>query len=409
MKTLVRSLLTAASVMVTVAPAYAQVSSPILGAQRSMRSDADIVRIQETAVSIEHLATELPVALSQGGGSIGVAPQLGAQSDFAAGPRIRAGALGAPVRAIFDERATPQASAAEAAPSMEAIAQNYGQGNLNSIFHYNDYLLEPSPVRYRPYRSAGRMFFTFDGTSWFTCTAALISSTILVTAGHCVHQGGNGAEGWIQEAYFVPSYDQRNGATPPFGRCNILRTATTTGWFNEGNIQQGYDVATALCGRSYNASYPRYQNEFPGSKLGYFGFCYENCRWDYQFLTQIGYPGNYYDGEYMTIGQHIETTTGGNNDYIFGSGMRGGSSGGPHVSNIGSIQDSSSDLGQLTTRNVIYAVTSWGYISEQWKIQGASPLSGVDNANNFRGLYNQMCRASRELVGRYSCRFLTAS
>ncbi len=120
----------------------------------------------------------------------------------------------------------------------------------------------------------------------------------------------------------------------------------------------------------------------------------------------------------MVVGQHIEVTgmpvppdedyLG--LDYIFGSGMRGGSSGGPHIANIGDISENADDqpvnVGQYSQRNVIFAVTSWGFVSNLWKLQGASPLSGVNNSNGFVALFNAACRRSRNLHGNYSCQTL---
>ena len=63
-----------------------------------------------------------------------------------------------------------------------------------------------------------------------------------------------------------------------------------------------------------------------------------------------------------------------------GSGMQGGSSGGPHIVNLGALSNSAADKGGYTTRNVVYAVTSWGYTDGLLMIQGASTtLSGPSN------------------------------
>lgn len=389
------------------APAAAQVMH-ILEPVATTMSSARYAEIEANATPMEQIVGELPNLDVQ----VSLAPALTQRSMASSMPAIRGPHRGRPVRYTVDERENTNREGGGGevrggAPGVQTQAgvspQNYGQGNLNSIFHYNDYLQFPAPVYYEPYRSAGKLFFTFNGTSWFSCTAALIDRAILVTAGHCVHQGGNGADGFIQQGYFVPSYRSQDGASQRYGRCDILRTSTTTGWANEGNIQNGYDVATALCGRTHSARWGAFNRYLMGGRMGHFGFCFENCRMQYQFLTQIGYPGNYYGGGAMTVGQHLETTATGTDDYIHGSGMRGGSSGGPHVSNIGVIYDTSTSQGQLTTRNVIYAVTSWGYTSHDFKIQGASPLSGVNNANNFRVMFNQMCWGSRHTYGAWSC------
>ncbi|WP_068296878.1 serine protease [Pararhodobacter sp. CCB-MM2] len=263
-------------------------------------------------------------------------------------------------------------------------------------------------------------FQKVSGGGWYTCTATLIARAILVTAGHCVYDGDPDNNGsWVgdsanfnSDGYFYPTYSDADGgtATPRFGRCRIERWSTTSGWFNGGGLDQAYDIGLALCGRLEGARLNRYNGTLPGQRLGYLSFCYSNCRQPYWFLSQFGFPGNYYDGGEMTVSQHVEVAgmpdpVGGSTtrDYIYGTGMRGGSSGGPHISNVGAISDSASNLGQYTVRNVIFAVTSWGFTNAQWKIQGASPLSGVNNDINFQRMFNQMCRVSRRTYGRNSC------
>lgn len=276
-----------------------------------------------------------------------------------------------------------------------ASPENYGQNKKNTIYHYNDYLQEPYPAKYYPQRAVGYFYFKASNNKWYHCTAALIKRSILVTAGHCVHDGGNKGAGWIKSAKFYPA---RSGNTYPYGYCTVRRVYTTSGWYNNGQLDKGYDVGLAVCNKRKGTS------KEMGQYTGYFGFCYSNCLQKYWFMTQIGYPGNYYSGTYMTVSQHLEKSDG--YDYRYGTGMEGGSSGGPHVSNIGRISDSSSNKGYYTSRNIIFDVTSWGYTSHNPKIQGASPLSGRNNANNFKGMYNTACTYARRVHGTSSCGLL---
>lgn len=384
--------LVATAALLSAAPAAAQVEHALSPATSRM-STADFARIMATATPMDRQVTSLPAALL----APGAAPAAGAMVDAGA-PAIHPGRPGA---APGTEVISPLPAVPTTSQRGEIAPQNYGQSNLDTIYHYNDYLQVPTPIYEFPQRAAGKLFFTFNDVNWFTCTAALVNYTLLVTAGHCVHQGGNGDAGWLSQAYFVPAFSAARGVNQYAGRCDVLHAATTTQWFNEGLIENGYDVAMLLCGRLYDSAIRRYDNSWPGWRLGYFGFCYANCRWGYQFLTQLGYPANYYAAGEMTVSQHLESTVNGaaTPDYVYGTGMRGGSSGGPHVSNIGEISDSTSNLGQWILRNVIFAVTSWGYISDIYKIQGASPLSGVANGNNFVDIYNTVCRASRRTTG----------
>jgi len=279
--------------------------------------------------------------------------------------------------------------------------QDFGVGNLNTIYHYNDYLVDPrSVLRRYPWRAAGKFYFTAADGNTYYCSAAPIAYGLLVTAGHCVHEGGTKEAGWIRSGYFAPGYNPKHAPYGLRGYCEVEAVTTTSGWYNQGALDKGYDVGLVACGKRITRT-GKQTRRWIGQVAGTFSFCISNCRQDYWFMTQLGYPSNYYSGESMTVGQHLESTTS-NSDYVYGSGMRGGSSGGPHVSNIDSIVDSASS-GQWPTRNVIMAVTSWGYIDDTIKIQGASPLSGIDNANNFTDMYNSICRWARRNIGMRAC------
>jgi len=284
--------------------------------------------------------------------------------------------------------------------------QNYGSGNLNTIFHYNDYLIPRILLKTFPYRATGFFLFQQNG-GWFICSAALISNSILLTAGHCVHSGNNSASGWNTDGYYYPGSENENGGgTPyePYGWAQASSFATWTCWFANGDLDQGCDVGVVVLKKANGTT------KEMGKLTGWYGFCVLNCRQNFWFFTQLGYPGNYYGANQMTTSQHLATPSTNNPlgggtglDYIWGSGMRGGSSGGPHVSNIGDISDSASDPGQWTFRNIIFHTTSWGYISEAWKIQGGSPLSQAGGTNGFKPLYNLACNGARALHGRRSC------
>lgn len=288
------------------------------------------------------------------------------------------------------------ATRAEAAGDGGIAPENYGQDNANTIYHYNDYLQVPNPVRYYPWRAAGKIWFRTAGgvDSW--CTGSLIAPSIIVTAGHCVHQGGNGAAGWNQRTVFVPA---ANGTAEPYGRCEAVYLGTTQRWYDEGNILEGYDVGIIVCAK------PAGRRAEIGRATGWFSHCVSNCLQPYWFLSQLGYPQNYFAGDNMTASQHLSEGTS-YPDYFYGTGMRGGSSGGPHVSNIGAMEDNSTNPGQWTTRSVVFAVTSWGWVAHEWKQQGASTLSGPSDANDWVRMYNQACEASMRANGRRSCSLL---
>lgn len=274
--------------------------------------------------------------------------------------------------------------------------QNYGTGNLGTIYHYTDMQVDTELMDDYPFRPTGLFLFQQANLSWASCTASLISRSIIVTAGHCVHDGGNRDAGWIKQGFFYPGYTN-GAANPAYGRASARTFVTTSGWFNSGQLDKGYDVAVVALNKREGT------NTEIGTATGWYGFCNSNCLQQYFYLTQLGYPGNYYSGNFMTEGQHLESSD--SRDFLLGSGMQGGSSGGPHIANLGVISDSSTSPGLWATRNVVFAVTSWGYNDQSRKIQGASPLTGpgAGDPNNFRSMFNTACLSARAAHGTATC------
>ncbi|MFO1134707.1 MAG: hypothetical protein U1E30_05960 [Rhodoblastus sp.] len=279
--------------------------------------------------------------------------------------------------------------------------QNYGNGNVNTVYHYNDLLVTPAGTAESPHgTSVGYVLFTFDNSNWYYCTATLISNSIIVAAGHCAHEGNNSSNGWIKQAYFFPSCWNCNTSYRyyPYGYAQVAWATVTGGWYASGGLDQGYDISVMVVNK------PTGQSQEFGTSTGYMGFCYNNCLQPNWFLTARGFPNNYFGGNWVAESQHHVQSDG--HDFLFGTGMEGGSSGGPFIANIGTIVDNSTNLGQYTNRNVIFATRSWGYNDTSIKIGGASSLSGPSNTNNFKTMFNNACTQARSIHGTNSCAFL---
>lgn len=275
----------------------------------------------------------------------------------------------------------------------EIVPQNYGRGQVSTVNHYSDNLIPPEIAVSFPYRTTGWFTFTSHDGQHYRCSAALIGRSILLTAGHCVHNGGGGDGFWIQSGSFYPAFA---AGTAPYGGASSHAVFTTAGWHGSGALDEGYDVALVVLNKRSDT------NTEIGAHTGWLGVCIENCLQPFWQNTQLGYPGNYYDGAYMTEGRHIEYSD--SFDYRSGSGMEGGSSGGPHIANLGSLSDSSTNKGRYTRRNIAFAVTSWGTTDNSLKIQGHSSTSGPRNANRFKDMYNKACNEARKLHGPASCK-----
>jgi glutamyl endopeptidase len=303
---------------------------------------------------------------------------------------------GAPLpEAISGERGLREKASGngvQAPPGGEPVRpEDHGRTSASTIYHYTDNLVDTELNNDYPYRAVGWFVFTSHTGGTFRCTAQLISRSILVTAGHCVHGGGGGAARWIRSGYFIPGY--ANGGAL---RATATTVYTTAGWFSVGALDRGYDVGVVVLAK------PAGSTTEIGATTGFLSFCPSNCLQRYWYLTQLGYPGNYYGGAFLTESEHV--TASNSRDYMYGTGMEGGSSGGAHIANMGELSVfSAGSPGAWPFRNVVFAVTSWGYTDRTLKLGGASSLSGPGNANNFPGMFNAACTQARTLHGTGSC------
>lgn len=368
--------LAAAALAATGPAAAAPRKSLPASAEPSPRQAAEIARRAKPRTAV--LATRP----ARDGIDAAVAPAAPADGE----PSIRRGAVGTGTPSQesflpgFERRA-----------GKEIAPENYGKDNRDTVYQYTDLKVPSDIVKDYPYRAAGYFYFKASDDEWYWCTASLIANSILVTAGHCVHDGGNKEKGWIKQGFFYPA---RSKDSYPYGRAKVSEVFTTDGWYNGGDLDRGYDIGLVVLEKRSNT------NREIGKDTGYLSFCYRNCLSKYWFLSALGYPHNYYNGTQMSQGHHLAKSDGA--DFEYGTGMQGGSSGGPHIANLGEI-DNSSAKGQYAARNVVFAVTSWGYTDKKLMIQGASPLSGPNNKNDFKAMYNEACAASRQLHGSKSC------
>jgi V8-like Glu-specific endopeptidase len=351
--------------------------------QAAALSEARALALAASARPVRRMVTALPAAAMA---------TMRTVQPTAALPMVYEGLDGPVDNRVIPEPGAPLPSRARAGGGGPVAPSNYGVGNLNSIYHYSDAAVSSELMNNSPIRQTGQFVFQASDNGWYRCSAALIAKSILATAGHCVHDGGNKSGGWIRQGIFYPG---KNNGSLPYGFATVNRVFTTTGWFNNGEITNGYDVGLVVLNKRNGTS-----REI-GADTGTYAFCWSNCLQPYWYTTQLGYPVNYYGGNAMTESRHLARSDG--VELIVGSGMSGGSSGGPHIANLGSISDSSISQGQWPFRNVLFAVTSWGYIDDSIKIQGASTLSGPRNSNGFRALFNNACNHARALHGTGSC------
>lgn len=311
--------------------------------------------------------------------------QMPAVEPVVRAPLVIPGNPGRRGRISIREAAVSEPTAA--APNEPIRAHNWGTRTGNTPQHFSDAAVDAAAAVNYPFRVFGQLEFE-QGRWIFTCSAQLVSKSILLTAGHCVHS----RSGWHKNMRFIPA---KHGGSEPFGRVRAASMYTTAQWINNHALGQGSDVALVVL-------HKRADDTEIGAEIGWLGLCLEDCVQNYRFLTTLAYPGNYMNGNALTSSQHLSIKSpDSNGEYFYGTGMEDGASGGAHVENLGALSDSSA-AGQFGERNVAFAVESYGPVGGQ-KIGWAAVTSGHDNRNRFKEMFNKACEKARELHGNNSC------
>jgi hypothetical protein len=196
--------------------------------------------------------------------------------------------------------------------------------------------------------TTGKVFFNL-GASRYTCSASAVegaAGNLVVTAGHCVHNGNGGgfASNWI----FYPRW---NGAPDPvLGAWTATDLFTTPGWATgstEFDDDTGFAVVTGGAGSpSLFSVLSAAGGTVPGIVFG------TSTGTSYAF----GYPASKkYKGNTLTyctglVRDHYD----GNNTMALACDMTGGSSGGPWLQPF---------TNGATTTDAIFSLNSYGYAS----------------------------------------------
>ncbi|WFB11222.1 hypothetical protein LRS74_32445 [Streptomyces sp. LX-29] len=183
--------------------------------------------------------------------------------------------------------------------------------------------------------AVGKVFFTDPGDGLdYVCSASALSSPsrqMLITAGHCVHQGGGGT--WMTNWTYAPRY--REGVTP-FGLFSAQQFRTFDAWINDSDLRRDVAVVTTFT--------------LNGSKVvdvtGGHGLSW-NFPTD-QAITILGYPGNFSDGEVQSWCTGVtRPVTDGRREMQCNFG--GGSSGGPWLRDYNPLTGLGSVNGVMST------------------------------------------------------------
>lgn len=230
-------------------------------------------------------------------------------------------------------------------------------------------------LRY-PFRATGKLYFNKpDGT--YICSASLIKRGIIVTAAHCVANFGRN-QFYTNFKYHPARYD----GLSPYGVWDVNGRWVMTSYLN------GTDVCAAgargvVCKNDIavlRVAPKAIPPTYPGTATGWYGYGWNGYGFtpnNLALFNQLGYPRALDGGLRMqrTDSQAFVSAASAGNS-VWGSLQTGGSSGGPELVNLGFSPVLSDGIqhGAEGEDNRVVGVTSWGYINQAVKQQGASPF-----------------------------------
>ena len=239
--------------------------------------------------------------------------------------------------------------------------------------HYTSARVNPPALEtIYPNRTVGKLFFRI-GASNFVCSASVLRLRIVLTAGHCVHRGSGGAAGFHNNFLFVPAFRDGNA---PLGTFTPRFVGTTAQWaVSNGIVPNVADFGMFDMNDRLGVKI--------GNITGFLGF--KTLSLIPNHTTKLGYPCNIDACQKMQQSTSQNRPGVFNNNVEYGTNFRGGSSGGPWVTNSG-IQGA----GGLTTNlNAVVSVTSYGFVSTAPQVQGGSIPDS--RAGGFIPLLNLVC------------------
>lgn len=214
-----------------------------------------------------------------------------------------------------------------------------------------------------PYSTVGRLYFYDPTRGDMYCTATVINKRVIVTAGHCLHNGSGSMSGFYDRFTFIPAY--RDGYAP-YQSWNWSFAAVSSSWFYSG-ARMPNDADYGMLELQNNYIDGNYRSI--ASITGSMGYSTLSLAPNHAHI--LGYSRNFDGGQKL----HQVTAQSGNvieaNNVEFGSDMDNGSSGSPVIQNFGLPANGQSG-GLNPGFNRIIGIIAWGTTAPGSMTEGAS-------------------------------------